>query len=157
MQTETEIPRKAEGEFNDEATQAAVRAVWPDEPSGATTACVSPLAAATFPSGPRYIAIYMLALPVIVVALASSGRQQLVSGLIAASWLVLAPMALYSRRAALVLPFVSALFVAVATQVFDFNSAAFVVDVTAAVLMFLVSFPRQRAARPRMQPLAVNR
>jgi hypothetical protein len=93
-------------------------------------------------SGPRYLASYLLALPVIVVALASTGVDQLVSGAIALSWLVLAPTALYSRRAAQILPYLSFVFLGVALLLLRFSSVAFVVDVTATVIMFLVSMPR---------------
>ncbi len=93
-------------------------------------------------SGPRYLASYLLALPVIVVALASTGVDQLVSGAIALSWLVLAPTALYSRRAAQILPYLSFVFLGLALLLLRFSSLAFVVDVTATVIMFLVSMPR---------------
>jgi hypothetical protein len=93
--------------------------------------------------GPRYIATYLLALPVIVVALASTGRAQLVGGLIAVFWLVLSPVALYARWAALLLPVASAVFLVLSVVLLDFNSAAFVVDVTIAAAMALVSFPRR--------------
>jgi hypothetical protein len=93
-------------------------------------------------SGPRYLASYLLALPVIVVTLASTGVDQVVSGAIALSWLVLAPTALYSRRAAQVLPYLSFVFLGLALLLLRFSSVAFVVDVTATVIMFLVSMPR---------------
>lgn len=113
---------------------------------GATTSVApvtSPLSVSKFLPGPRYIAIYMLALPVIVVAFSSSGVEQAISGLIALTWLVLSPLALFSRRAAMFLPIASAGFLAAAVLLLSFNSAAFVVDVTATVVMFLVSVPRQ--------------
>jgi hypothetical protein len=93
-------------------------------------------------SGPRYLASYLLALPVIVVTLASTGVEQVVSGAIALSWLVLAPTALYSRRAAQILPYLSFVFLGLALLLLRFSSVAFVVDVTATVIMFLVSMPR---------------
>jgi hypothetical protein len=94
--------------------------------------------------GPRYIAAYMLALPVIVVAIASSGVEQTVSWAIALTWLGMAPAALYTRRAATLLPILSALFVGLSVTMLSFNSTAFVVDVTATAVMFLVSMPRHR-------------
>jgi hypothetical protein len=106
-------------------------------------AVTSPLSVSKLLPGPRYIAFYLLALPVIVVAFASSGVEQIVSGLIAVTWLVLAPIALYARRAAMVLPIASALFLGVALVTLSFASGAFVVDVTATTVMFLVSLPRQ--------------
>lgn len=103
--------------------------------------------------GPRYISIYLLALPVVVVAFASTGWGQIVSGLIALTWLVLAPVALYARWAAMVLPLASALFLALGVLVLPLNSAAFVVDLVAAAIMMLVTFPRAepqvRVAAPR--------
>lgn len=92
--------------------------------------------------GPRYIASYLLALPVIVVASASSGAEQVVSWAIALTWLVLAPTAMYVRRAAIFLPIVSALFLGLTVTLLAFNSTAFLVDVTATAIMFLVSLPR---------------
>jgi hypothetical protein len=92
--------------------------------------------------GPRYIAAYLLALPVIVVAIASSGVEQTVSWAIALTWLVMAPTALYARGAAILLPILSALFVGLAVTTLSFDSTAFVVDVTATAIMFLVSMPR---------------
>jgi hypothetical protein len=101
--------------------------------------------------GPRYIAAYLLALPVIVVAFASTGADAFVSWAISLCWLVLAPTALYSRAAALALPILSALFLALTVTLLSFNSTAFIVDVTATAIMFLVSVPRHwsRAAVPR--------
>lgn len=109
----------------------------------AASPVTSPLSVSKFLPGPRYIAIYMLALPVIVVAFSSSGVEQAISGLIALTWLVLSPLALFSRKAAMFLPIASAGFLAAAVLLLSFNSAAFVVDVTATVVMFLVSVPRQ--------------
>jgi hypothetical protein len=111
--------------------------------SSSSRSITSPPSASQLVAGPRYIAIYLLALPVIVVAFASSGTDQMVSGLIALTWLVLAPVALYVRRAAMLLPITSALFLGLAIMMLSFDSAAFVVDVTATAIMFLVSVPRQ--------------
>jgi len=94
--------------------------------------------------GPRYIALYLIALPAAVVALASSGRAQLVSGLIAALWFAGAPAALFSRTAAKALPVVSAFFLVVTVLTLPFNSIAFATDLTTTVVMFLVSFPRPK-------------
>ena len=102
----------------------------------------SPRVVSRLSPGPRYISIYLLALPVVVVAFASTGWGQFVSGLIAITWLVLAPLALYARWAAMVLPLASALFLALGVLVLPFNSAAFVVDLVAAAVMMLVTFPR---------------
>lgn len=103
---------------------------------------VAPRTVSKLLPGPRYISIYLLALPVVVVAFASTGWAQIVSGLIAMTWLVLAPVALYARWAAMVLPLASALFLALGVLVLPFNSAAFVVDLVAAAIMMLVTFPR---------------
>jgi hypothetical protein len=106
--------------------------------------------------GPRYIAAYLLALPVVVVAIASSGVEQTVSWAIALTWLVMAPTALYARRAAVLLPIVSALFVGLAVTMLSFNSTAFVVDVTATAVMFLVSVPRHWPNTVARTPSAVR-
>lgn len=119
-------------------------------------AVASPPRPSRFLPGPRYIAIYLLALPVIVVAFASEGMEQIVSGLIALTWLVLAPVALYARRAAMLLPITSALFLGLAIMMLSFDSAAFVVDVTATAIMFLVSVPRQWAQPVPASPSTVR-
>ena len=131
------------GKGNTAAILTADLAAAPRRSSTSSTSVASPPSVSKLLPGPRYIAIYLLALPVIVVAFASSGVEQIVSGLIALTWLVLAPVALYARRAAMVLPITSALFLGLAIMVLSFDSAAFVVDVTATAIMFLVSVPRQ--------------
>jgi hypothetical protein len=103
-----------------------------------------------------YIASYLLALPVIVVAASSSGTASIVSGLLAVAWLVLAPLALYSARLSRVLPLVPAVFAALTLTLLPFDSAAFVVDVTATVVMFLGCFPRARRARTHATLLATS-
>ena len=101
----------------------------------------------SFPAA-GYIASYLLALPVIVVAVSSSGKAEtIISGLLAAAWLALAPLALFSQRLSRVLPLVPAAFACLALALLPFNSAAFVVDVTAAVVMALSCVPRARHAR----------
>jgi hypothetical protein len=109
-------------------------------PGGAASPTVGPAVL----SGPRYLASYLLALPVMVVALATTGVDQIVSGSIALAWLVLAPTALYSHRAAQILPILSFVFLGLAIVLLSFSSVAFVVDVTATAIMFLVSMPRPK-------------
>ena len=114
---------------------------FPAGRTGRSAPAPKPLAISKLLAGPRYIAIYLLTLPVVAVAFASSGWEQVVSGLIAVTLLVLAPAALYARWAAMALPIASALCLALGVLMLPFNSAAFVVDVVATAVMFLFSFP----------------
>lgn len=106
--------------------------------------------------GPRYIASYLLALPVIVVASASSDAEQIVSWVIGLTWLVLAPTAMYVRGVAILLPIVSAIFLGLTVTLLGFNSTAFLVDVTATAIMFLVSLPRHWPHTVSGSPSAVR-
>jgi hypothetical protein len=136
--------KNSDGDVQGRLNAAVLRHELPQaKRTSASMSIASPPSVTKLLPGPRYIAIYLLALPVIVVAFASSGVEQMVSGLIALTWLVLAPVALYARRAAMLLPITSALFLGLAIMVLSFDSAAFVVDVTATAIMFLVSVPRQ--------------
>jgi len=94
--------------------------------------------------GPRFLALYLLALPVAVVAFASVGRAQLLSGFFAAVWLVVAPLALFSPRAAKLLPAAGAAFLLLSVALLPFNSFAFVVDLWAGLAMLVSSAPRHR-------------
>jgi hypothetical protein len=119
---------------------------WPrsDAQRAAPDPATSRTSGPTVLSGPRYLASYLLALPVMVVALATTGVDQIVSGSIALAWLVLAPTALYSHRAAQILPILSFVFLGLAIVLLSFSSVAFIVDVTATAIMFLVSMPRPK-------------
>jgi hypothetical protein len=95
--------------------------------------------------GPRFLAFFVPVLPAAVMAFASTGMAQLVSTLIAVSWVVLVPAALYLRWAARMLPIASACFLVLAVATLPFNSAAFVINLWTTLAMFLLSFPRRRA------------
>jgi hypothetical protein len=123
--------------------RAELLRAFPAVPIARASSVIAPLSVTKLLPGPRYIAFYLLALPVFVMALASTGVEQLVSALIAVTWLALTPIALYTRRVALLLPIASAVFLGVGVLTLSFDSAAFVVDVTTTVVMFLVSFPHQ--------------
>jgi hypothetical protein len=86
------------------------------------------------------------ALPAAVVAFASVGHAQQVSGLIALGWFSLVPIALYERWVALVLPMVASSFLILTLIALPFNSVAFVVDVWTAAAMFVLSLPRPSGA-----------
>jgi hypothetical protein len=123
--------------------RAELLRAFPAVPIARASSVVAPLSVTKLLPGPRYIAFYLLALPVFVMALSSTGVEQMVSALIAVTWLALTPIALYTRRAAVLLPIASALFLGLGVIMLSFDSAAFVVDVTTTVVMFLVSFPHQ--------------
>jgi hypothetical protein len=93
-------------------------------------------------AGPKFPLMFLTALPAAVVALASVGRAQQVSGLIALGWFSLVPLALYERWVAIALPMVAAGFLILTLFALPFNSAAFVVDVWTAAAMFVLSLPR---------------
>ncbi len=92
--------------------------------------------------GPRIIVVCLPILAVLVAALASTGTPQYVSVLIAASWAVLAPAALFSAWAARLLPIISGAFIVLAISALPFNSPAFIADIWAALTMCLVTLPR---------------
>jgi hypothetical protein len=94
--------------------------------------------------GPRFLAFFVPVLPAAVMAFASIGTAQLVSALIAVSWIVLVPAALYLRWAARLLPVLSACFLLLAVITLPFNSAAFVINLWTTLAMFLMSFPKRR-------------
>jgi hypothetical protein len=145
----SDTSKNSDGDIQGKMNAAAIRMGLPAATTTSSASVKAPRSVSQLLPGPRYIAIYLLALPVIVVAFASSGMDQMVSGLIALTWLVLAPVALYARRAAMLLPITSALFLGLAIMMLSFDSAAFVVDVTATAIMFLVSVPRNSS-----QPVA---
>ena len=95
--------------------------------------------------GPRIIVISLPILAVAVTALASTGTPQYVSVLIAVSWAVLVPGALFSAWAARLLPIFSAAFTLLAILALPFNSPAFIADIWAALTMCLVTLPRQQS------------
>jgi hypothetical protein len=85
----------------------------------------------------------LLALPVAVVAMASSGIAQRAGALIAGAWFVLVPSALYNRWVTLALPAASGTFLVLTVAFLPFNSPAFVVDFWASAALFLLSLPRR--------------
>ena len=76
--------------------------------------------------------------------MASTGIPQYVSALMAATWIVLAPGALFSRWVARLLPIFSASFLLLALVMLPFNTPAFISDVWAALTMSLLALPRQQ-------------
>ena len=102
--------------------------------------------------GPKYLARYLLALPATVMCAASVGSAQLISGLVAATWLVLAPVALHARWASRLLPICSGAYLAATILFLPFSSAVFAVDLTSTVVMFVVSFPSGRLLQVEQTP-----
>jgi hypothetical protein len=94
-------------------------------------------------AGPKFPVMCLTALPAGVVALASVGAEQQVSGIIAIGWLALAPMALYERWAAIALPIVAAGFLLLVMAALPFNSAAFIVDAWTTLAMIVLALPRR--------------
>jgi hypothetical protein len=97
--------------------------------------------------GPKFLALYLLAVPVAVVAFASVGPARYLSAIVAATWLALAPVALYAKWAAILLPVAGGAFLLLSAALLPFNSFAFVVDLWAALAMLISSAPRHRMAR----------
>jgi uncharacterized membrane protein YqaE (UPF0057 family) len=106
----------------------------------------SPRSPALFTPGPRFLAIFMLALPPAVVALSSGGITQQVSAASAISWFALVPAALYARWALAALPVAALASLAATVAVIPFNSAAFWANICTAAAMFLASLPRRGSA-----------
>jgi hypothetical protein len=98
-------------------------------------------------AGPRFPIMCLTALPAAVVALATEGAAQRVSGIIALGWLGLALIALYERWATIALPIAAAAFLVLTIAVLPFNSAAFVVDVWTTAAMFVLALPRLHPRR----------
>jgi hypothetical protein len=117
----------------------------------ADSAMLPPLTRATarpaLLTGSKFPVMYLIALPAAVVAVASVGAAQYVSGLIAAAWFGLLPFTLYSRRAAAALPVVSAGLLVATLLALPFNSSAFVVDFWTTGAMFFLSLPRRSSAK----------
>jgi hypothetical protein len=99
-------------------------------------------------AGPKFPIMFLTALPAAVVALASVGHAQQVSGLIALGWFSLVPIALYERWVALALPVVAAGFLVLTLIALPFNSAAFVVDIWTSAAMFVLALPRTPVGAP---------
>jgi uncharacterized membrane protein YdfJ with MMPL/SSD domain len=97
-------------------------------------------------SGPRLTAMVLAALPAAVVAMSTTGRAQHVSGLIAATWLVLVLIAVYRPWAAVALPVIAAGFIVLTVLALPFHSAPFIVDVWASMAMLVLSLPRRSPA-----------
>lgn len=106
---------------------------------GTTIRTLAPLRA-----GPRFAVVCVPILIALVTAMASTGIPQYVSALMATSWIVLAPAALFSRWVARLLPIASASFLFLALLTLPFNSPAFISDVWAALTMSLLTLPRQQ-------------
>src|SRR4029450_9922133 len=92
-------------------------------------------------SGPMFTTMILLDVPVAVVAMASTGPAQVVSGFFAGAWFALLTTALYRSWARALLPPVAAVFLAVVVAMLPFNSAAFIVDFWTATALCLLSMP----------------
>ena len=98
-------------------------------------------------AGHKFPIMYLIALPAAVVAFASVGAAQFVSGLVAAAWFVLLPFTLYGRWATVALPAVSAALIVTTVLALPFNSVAFVVDFWTSGAMFFLSLPRRHSPK----------
>jgi hypothetical protein len=124
--------------------------LWSDEtigrrsiPGGAPTTAAEALGA-----GGRitlmFLAPFVIAVPLLAVALASSGVAAALGSALVATWVALTVGGLHAPWAKKWLHLAGGLFVVLTLALLPFNSLAFVFDFWAAVVMFVSSASRQR-------------
>src|SRR5262245_24240815 len=79
-------------------------------------------------SGPVFVVMLLLDVPLAAVGMASTGLAQLENSLFAGAWFALVTTALYQSWARFLLPFVGTTFLAIVIVTLPFNSLAFVLD-----------------------------
>ena len=82
-------------------------------------------------------------MPVAIVGMSALALFARLSLVFALAWLILLPLAIYKRWAALALPAVAASLLAFAIFVLPFESLAFTVDYWTSALLLLMSWPRR--------------
>lgn len=96
--------------------------------------------------GGRFVLMALCTLPLAVVGLSGSTPAEAASGLTAALWLGLLPVALYKRWATLALLFVAATQLFITVFALPFNSTAFTIDFWTSALMLVLALPRRQPA-----------
>lgn len=102
--------------------------------------------------GPRFLAIYLLALPPAIAAMSSDAVTMQVSAIIALGWFALVPLALYARWAVTALSAMALVSMVATIAALPFNSGPFWANICTSALMFLATLPRPLpAARELIQ------
>ncbi len=93
--------------------------------------------------GPKSLFMALMALPPMVVGLSAPTALEVTSGIIAALWFALVPVALYRHWATAALPFVAGGLLSFAVLALPFNAAAFMVDYWSAAVMLILALPKR--------------